>query len=446
MAGVKDSELDALGPFPAGIDNLSKETHLTSEKDARGKVHIIAARDIVNHDLNAEGWWQTRPGRTKLVDCASGHSMWRDGQFPLMLFVDSGTLYSWLPGNTPQALQAGLGPHELDYTLIGDRVYWSSIGARGCVLSSGDAVAWGVQTPAGQPTVTAGSGGGLDQGLYEVAITNRNAFGEESGAHAPVQVAVDANGSLVLSNIPQPTDSSVVFIRIYRSLTNGDQLYYARDIPVGTTSVTLTATRLGKPLETLFLDSPQPARWLTTLGGRILFARGNVLGWTEALRYGLTHPVKNRMRIGREIHMLAGIGDGTDGAGAFVADGKCVTWLAGANPFNWQPIRKLDIDVIPGSAKIVTGNVFGLPTTERVVYWVAANGQACIGMPGGTVQVLRETQAAAPYVGDAGASFFRRNGELRQIITALRGTSRNGLVIGDQVAARVFRNGVEIDG
>lgn len=440
MAGVSGKDLIQIGPFPAGIDNLNAETALTRSEDGK---RIVALRDAVNVDIPRGGWPKRRPGYGREVDGTRVHSLWAGGRFPLMLFADGGTQYARRTGGEPFEVRSGLTPRAISYTIPGDKVFCSNGAQAWCVLPDGEAAAWGVESPGSQPLLAASSDGGLDAGTYQVAQTFIDDRGEESGTGRAEEVVVPDKGGILLSAIQQPASGAVLRARFYVSHANGDVLYQARDLPVGQTTALIGAGQRGKPLATQFMSPMQPGSIVRHLGGRLYTAQGREMRWSEALRYGLTNREKNVRSVGARIDMMEPVGDGGEAPGFFVADHKRTYWLGGADPADATLRIVYMAGAIPGTGITVPGNMFGLETTLPVAYWIAKNGVACLGMPGGIVVPLRERQVVAPNA-ESGASLFRERDGMRQIISALQGATAQGVAIGDRASARVYRNGIEV--
>lgn len=439
MAGVGDKQLIPVGPFPAGIDNLNDQNSLTRSDDGKA---IIAMRDGVNVDLDRSGTTSRRPGYTKVVAGTRVHSLWRGGTFPSALFADGPTQYGFRRGVAPFEIRAGLAPREISYALPSDRVYCSNGAQTWCVTAAGDSVPWGVESPIGQPMCTPSVDGGLDPGEYQVAVTFIDELGEESGTGLAATVTVSKGGGIELADIPQPTSERVLRVRLYMSPTNGDGLFMARDIAVGQTSALLGASTLKRPLATQFLVPMPAGQIVRCLAGRLHVAAGNKIYSSEPLRYGLRHVDKAR-QVGDYISLMEPVGDGGDSPGFFVADSKRTYWIGGQNPEQTSVRIVYPYGAVPGTGTVVPASVFSLETTLPVAYWIAKNGVACLGLPGGTVLPLREKQAVAP-AAEGGASLFRERNGIRQIITALGGATKQGLAVGDRAAARVYRNGIEV--
>lgn len=437
MAGVSDKELIRVGPWPAGIDNLNAEHALTRSDDGK---RVIALRDAVNVDIPRGGWPRRRSGFGQVLAGARMHSLWHGGQFPFLLFADGAQQFAFA-GAEPFLVRGNLSLRDISYAIPNDKVYCTNGAETWCVRADGSAAAWGVESPIGAPDLAASSDGGLDAGTYQVAITFIDAAGEESGTGLAALVEVAQGGGILLTSIPQPESADVARIRVYRSPANGDVLYHARDIPIGQAAATIGAGEPGRPLATQFLDTMPAGQIVRYLGGRLYVARGAEMRWSEALRYGLTSRVKNVRRVGERIDMMEPVGDGGDGAGLFVADHKRTYWFDGANP-GAQSVRIVyPYGAVRGTGVVVPGSTLGLETTRPVAYWIAKNGVACVGLPGGQVMPLRDGQVVAPNA-ESGASLLREQNGLRSIVTALRGAQPQGMAIGDRVSGRVHRYGI----
>jgi hypothetical protein len=437
MAGVSDKQLAQMAGWPAGVDNLSPETDLT--RDDQGKV-VIALRTAQNVDLTAGGKASRRAGYTLVVAGGRVHSLWSADLWPFALVVLDGVLSGFAGGGDTFDIQAGLEPGlPLSYALAGDKVHWSNGSQCGVVLADATAAPWGCPAPGGQPTLTALPTGGLDAGTYQVAVTWQLASGEESGAALASTVAVPAGGGIALSDIREPDDAAVAKVRVYVSPADGDVLYHAVDLSPGLPAAVIGKSRRGLPLATQFLEAMPAGQIVRWFNGRLYVAARGVLCWSEALRYGLTHPTKNRLPIvGGDIDLLEPVGAGTEAPGVYVASGHRTYWLGGTDPAQFTQRIAYPYGAVAGTGIVVPGNVFGLDSTAPVAYWMASNGVACLGLPAGQVLPLRDKQVVAPQA-KTGASMFRAQAGLRQVVTTLRDTAPNGLAIRDSGVMTVDR-------
>lgn len=437
MAGVNDKDLKPQGPWPAGIDNVHKETNLLRAQGKYGPGPIIALREAVNLDLSEDGWPTTRRGTTKVLDCTMGHSLFHDGAFPYALFCDGDTMFATDFGGTPATVLGGMALRDVAYRLIGDRVYWSNGRKTGIVRPDGTPADWGPETPEGVPTLTAVAGG-MTAGVYQVLVNFIDINGEQGGAPdlAAKIVLTDGQG-IGLADIAQPVSGNVVACRISVTPPNGDVFYQHKDIAVGVATTTVIQNKRGPQLRTQGWEPMPAGDFVDALGHRTYTAIDNEISWSQAGWYGLTYRAEDRMTVGKNITLMNAIADGSDGAGMFVADHKRTYWRGGFDPHKATTKVVYPHAAIKGSAVRVPGSMFGLETTEDVIYWIAANGVACLGLPGGLVTPLREDQVVAPGARGA-ASLYRDQDGLRQVITALKGGVPQGAGFRDSVAAKVY--------
>lgn len=429
---VSNKQLQRIGPFSAGIDNRSRETELVADDDG----NTIAARELSNVDLTSRGTPLTRPGYRKVVECASGHSLWSDPFLPFALFVDAGSMYAMEEGRDPFLVRAGLSSTDVSYNHVAGKAYWSNGIQSGVVLPDGQAMSWGVESPSHQPAVAASIDGDV---RWQVAVTFKRSDGEESGTGLATLVLGSRDAKLTLTNFPTPLDPEVTIIRVWVSGADGDDLHFNRDVPVGMSTVTIDPQRRLKALDTQFLEPMFPGHIVRHLNGRTYVAEGPNVRWSEPQRPGLTKATDNQLRVGSEIRLMEPVGHGSDSAGLFVSDQSRTYWLGGNDPFKFNRQIAHKVPAIRGTGITVPGSLFGLDTTIPVAYWINAQGTACVGLPGGTVVEQRRTSAASP-LAQMGASLLREQDGMSRIITTLRHAEKNRFAVSDSVSIRVYRD------
>jgi hypothetical protein len=444
MAGVSDKQLVTTAGWPGGLDNLSSETAL--KRDDQGKA-VIAFRLGENVDLDKTGKPRRRLGRNQVLAGSRVHSLWREGAWPFALAMINGTLTGLYAMGQSFPILAGLDPGlPLSYALVGDRVFWSSTSDSGVVKMDGTPAPWGCPTPYGNPTLSehVGAGGliSLEQSRYQVVLTWQLATGEESGSVLAGVVQIGDGSGITLTDIPAPDDPAVARVRVYVTPADGDVFYHAMDLAPGLPVAVISVGLRGKPLDTQFLDRMPVGQIVRSFNGRLYVASGPLLAWSEALRYGLTHPVNNRLGFGSDIDLLEPVSAGDDGAGIYVAAGKRVYWLGGTDPAQMQQVIVRPHGAVPGTGMKVPASVFGLETKGEVAYWMGTDGVAVLGLPGGQVMALREDQTVAP-IATSGASMYREQNGIRQVVTALSETAPRGMAIKDIGVMTVQRYDVQ---
>lgn len=431
MAGVRDEELIAMPGWPAGINNLARETAVPGG----------ALRDAVNFDLDRAGKPRVRPGRTRAYAGNGVHSAWSHDYLPWGLIVDDDRLCVFHSDHRVEPLIHGLARGlPVSYCLLHDAVAWSNGVQCGQITRDLEARPWACPTPEGRPEVSVLPDGALDAGLYQIAVTWVDAAGRESGATPPVAVDVPAGSALALTAIPQPADPvETPRVRIYASAGNDGVLRLATTLPAGLAATTLLHRPSGRPLETLHLRALPPGQIVRQFAGRQLVARGHALLYSAALRYGLFDPRYDWVDFAERIDMLEPLGDGTDLAGIFVADRAKTYWLSGANPADWRPRVAYPVGAVPGTAAVTPGNVWGLQSGDPVVVWLARNGHLCLGLPGGAVSALKLGEAVID-AAERGALLFREQAGLSQAIVALKGAHPQTAGVRDRMVVREYRH------
>lgn len=444
MAGVREEDLQPIGPWPAGVNNVAKENELPTNEEGIP----VALRVARNVDIGNAGWPQRRSGYINRITAGRAHSLFNAFDDAYLLAVVDGDLRAYDPDlGLHGTVRASVGDRYATAVQAPDEVYWSNgLTIRRFDGDLTDAPAWLDTPPA--PVVTASAAGGLAAGSYEVALTWRDARGRESGASPAAVVDVPANGGITLSGLPAAAEGAVQ-LRVYVSppdngLEDGETvLMHVVDLPAGQPMYLVGAHTPGRACETQWLRPLPPCDILRFWNGRLLAAAGNFLCCGEPLRLGLMHQ-DSILRFGERITLMEPVGEGGDAPGVFIADHKRTYWLSGSGPKDWQRVIRHGHSAVPGTSLTVPGNVFNLETTAPVAVWLATNGVWCLGLPGGTVQPIRDGQLALPH-GEHGASVFREVNGLRQIMTSYLAGGAQTIGMHDSAVATIRRNGVTLD-
>lgn len=429
MAGVRDKQLVTLTGFPVGVNNTDGETELARDQNGT----LIALREAVNTNLSTLGK-PSRRGGYALVAAGAMHSGWSDDYLSFGLLVDGDALKAVQSDESMDVLVSGLAPGlPLSYCRINDAVWWTNGVQAGQVTLDLEARPWCCPFPNGQPTLTL-SDGALDPGKYQVAVTFLDAWGRESGAARAVPITVPANGAIALSHIPQPPVDGRV--RIYMTSGNDGVLRAAVTLASGITDYVLAQPAQGRACDTLLLRPMPPGQLVAYGAGRQFVARGKELLFSPALRYGLIAPGKNRVSFVGRIDMIAFVGDGGDGAGLYVSDGKRTYFLAGADPAQWKQPIAYPYGALPGQLGWTPGDVWGLDTKQSLPVWQARDGRLVVGMPGGQVYLPKPRDITGSDAvfdqGDAAALFYRDG----RVVSAIKGAA---VGMRDQLIVREYR-------
>lgn len=224
-----------------------------------------------------------RPGKTVKY---TGDCKWLHEGKDVTLFVEGGDLKRLNSDNTATIVKAGVGGNYISYTIVGTDTYWSNGFASGIVDSTGINREWGTEAPARQPDCTPVTFGGMFGGEYRVAITYLGSTGEEGPTGNSVRLTVPEGGGIHVDNFPTPT-STITGVAVYVSSVNGEDLYLYGEYAANVSDITLTKRICTIPLLTQFAWVPQPQDVILAHYGRIYYAVGSLLYFTEIMRYGI---------------------------------------------------------------------------------------------------------------------------------------------------------------
>jgi len=431
-----DRELAQQGPWPAGVNNVAPETN--PPRDQNGA--IVSVREAVNVDFDATGWPHLRRGHSVEVNGVA-HSLFATDDY-LFAVVD-GVLKAFTNAGGPLAEVASIravGDRFCSLTSDDADVLWSNGLDIRRISDTTDLPVW-IDTP--DPVgVSVASAGGLAAGQYEVSVTAVDAQGRESGASDPAVLTL-ADGQGIDLTFPSIPETAVTW-RVYVSPPDGDVLYLASERPVAVTSLHIGTYTPGAELKTSWLAPLVPCTVLRYGHGRLVGLTGDALVWSEPYTALMRDDSSLGLTRGT---MLEPVGEGGDGAGWFVSDFKRTYFLAGPDPAKGSQVIRYGHPAVPGTSVVVPGSVFGPDyPTAPVVFFLAANGVFCVGLPGGTVKTLRESELALPVDAERGASGLMAFDGIRQIVTSLLGGTSNSFRAGvsDDASATIRRHGIEL--
>jgi hypothetical protein len=431
-AELKEKDLVEL-LFPLGKNTVTKETDLPKG----------SARELLNVDLSNSGKPSRRRGFTSVYSGAAIHSLHSTKYHTF--FCEGSVLKQLNRDFTAASVRTGLDPSvALSYAEVDGRIYYANGSQKGVITEEAGHAEWGVEAPVGQPILSATAAGGLDAGTYQVAITYASALGEESGTGRAALVELASGGGILISNIPQ---SSADSCNIYVSPANGDVLYLAKTVPMGTTSTTVQSTiNFSRMLETQFMEQVPAGHIVRYFKGRMWMAVGDLLVFTSALRYGLFDPRHTYFRFPDRISIMQPVENGI-----YVVAGNKTYFLEGTKPqdmgqtvvyhqggvegtgMSVPPKALLDNDLLSGTEAD--------DSAEDVAYWFSNTG-AVFGFPNGKVKAITEDRMTVSEYGN-GATLLREEGDTRQLITALTNKGQgSGFGAVDSASAEVIRNGV----
>lgn len=415
-----------LGISPKGINNIEKETTIPE-----GFI-----RNSVNLDIDNQGKKKLRSGFTKIYSGSNIHSISSEdvnGKY----FIENGTLKKLNKDNTASIIKSGLSSdprRRMYYVQMGDRIYLSNGYDTGCLISD-TYYSWGVPNPAYGPSGTISSGN-FDGGVYRIKYVNMK-NGEESGASNFGSFTLTDNQKISLTNIPQTSDAD--YVRIYSTLTNGNNYYWQADVPMGITTWSLSKPQLNKELETDNLYSPPPGHIITAYNSRVYIAYNNQLYWTEALRWGLCH-YNNYIDFPNRITTLIAVNDGL-----YIVSDKTY-FLKGDDPKDFKLNDIYPYGSIEGTQYLSYSNKHKIEEnfgyySGPIAVWMSEKGLV-FGKNNGEIIPVTEKNYALDQYNSGATGFLEHEGIKRLITTLTQKGSSSGLKVTDKVVATVRQNGV----
>jgi hypothetical protein len=374
-----------LGPWAVGIDHVSSDTNLPKG----------AARDAVNGVFNREGEFVRRGGYALLMAASGIHSVWTSPDTGVSLCAQGSQLCSVTAGTGGSLVVTALddtgSTSPMSFCDLNGAVIYANAGKIGAVRNGiAEPLA---PVPPSAPQALATANGGLSAGRYGVAVTGFS--GSESALSEIVFLDVLEGGGIRF------TFADNVDRRIYRTAPNGDALYLAAEAPSALTSYLLGNGSLGRLTETQNLSPLPGGQIVRTWRGRTLVARGNVVLFSEPMRYGLFSPREGFVQFAHRVTLLEPVE-----GGIYVGTTAGVVFLQGSKPSEFTVKATSGQPPYEGSGITAPASVFGGDigsSDTRVAAWLAPNGFV-IGMASGQ---LVETQHARIEIPDSGATQAR---------------------------------------
>jgi len=373
-----------------GVDNVQPDVAVSDG----------ALRGAVNVDVYDSGNIKRRRGYTRVVSVPNTHSLWSDPGISGGYYFSDGAIYYLAPDLVSTQIVNGLPiTSEIAFIRVNSDVFWSNGINTGKIINKVN-YPWGVETPANKPSLSAISGS-LPPGTYQVSITFLLSTGEEGASTTPVPINLPVTGGIRLSGVPTPISPLITSVAVYLTAQNGDVLYLSTIAPAGTTSIDVVTTPQPKRvLRTQNLSPMPPGGVLAHRNGVVFSASGNVVWYSEPMRYGLCDRTKNFYVYPSNVSVMMAVPDGL----YIVAD---KTYFL-TNPGTPDVEQKI---VLPfGAAK---GTGVYLPNGTQVA-WFSHRGQVLASE--GDAKVITE-ERFSPAIISKGAALVREWQGLRQIIT-----------------------------
>jgi hypothetical protein len=369
-------------------------------------------RNAVNVLFDDAGRVKRVQGATKVYAGTDIHSYWQG------YFVEGNQLKRLNSDNSAKTL-ATVGSHRAGFVRIGERVYVGN--GTGFVIEGDQVKSLGITPPAQQPVLVARETGGLFAGDYQVAITFMR-DGEESGCGTASRVTVSDGGGIYFSMPTVPADVDTV--AVYVSSVNGDDLYLYDEVDASATEVFIDSHQSTIRLETQFLYPPALTEILAAHNGRLYWADGDLLRYSEPQAYVYTK-AGNWARFGADISLIVAL----PGALYVCADKTYRIVNIDGEGFMQR------IEVLPYGA--VKGALHYDQRGESAI-WQSHNGFV-IANSEGLTELVADTIALPQY--NNGTLTVAELDGIRQLIAVSQGGVPSSLMDKDFKAAEITRKG-----
>ena len=407
----RDTGTVRLVGWPKGVDNRRDDHDIPDD----------TLRDGVNVDVLTSGKLKLRPGIVQVAADAGAHSGFSDGS--RVVWATASALKVADANFAPTAvLSSALLSKPLSYVALHGEIYFSNEDINGKINANGEYEPWGIVSPTAAPTCTPVSVGTR---RYQVTCTFVTASGEESGAPLGTEVLCGDVPNIVVTGIPQSSDTRVVATRLYVTNIDGGVFYAVKDVPAGVTTWTITGFfASGTTLKTQFMEPPPPGQLLTYYNGSIYIAAGSTVWRTQPLRYGLCRPDEDFFMYPQRVTLLKAVEDGL-----YAAAGK--TWFVTPAADAGQTAQR---EVLPYGA--IEGAACAVPNSTDVL-WMSERGLVR-GANGGQATNVTEAQVAlGTYT--RGCLGVNERGGHKAVVAVMQGGIEAPLVASDFLDAEELR-------
>ena len=353
-----------------GMNNVSQETALPGG----------AMRDILNFDVTSEGHLTSRAGARRLSTAQSLHSLWSPRSHNFGLYAQGSDLRKLVTqGVSMQAttiLQNLAISERVKFYEYADEVFFTN-GTDLGVVTDGGARRIGLLEPVNAPTASEYVGS-LPAGRYGVAYSYISTTGEESALS--LAVFIEATGGIAV-DLPNLYPENIASVRIYATLTNGDLLYMAQDVPVGTLVARVQDDQRSKLATTQFMSRMTGGDDISVSNGVLFVSNGKTLRFSEPFNYGLTDKKTGFVSFGSNILFHEPVSDGL-----YVGTEDGVYFLSGSSPKDFTQRLVGSAPVVSDSICVPASlvSVDPAPADSLVAVWLGVNGFV-LGYSGGQV-------------------------------------------------------------
>jgi len=397
--------------WPGGIDNRSH----------RGRVaegHVV---DAVNLLPTTDGALVLRPGYRQVYAGTAVRGALAVGHVVLIADGDKLVEYNTRTGGHRQLRTIDL-VGAFAGAVLNDELFFSTE-TETLRYKAGVVRTWGVPTAQEARVETTTGGASSRPGLYRVATTLVNEFGEEGGVYMPMVIPVAEGETLLVTPPPVPEGYK---LRVYASVADGTTLYLQAENP--SAPLHLSAPRDDTHrLVTEGETPPEPGYWITAVNGTLAVASRSAVWLTNPLR------PHSRRYAERFFQFAAPVGVLLACAGGVYVSADKTYYISDVDG---EPTQRevLDYPAVSGTGVQLARS--DVDANQQRVGWMTPYGLA-VGAAGGSV-TLPSRERHAPRVGDAGGSGVVEWGGVSAVVTTMRGqTGRNPLAARDYFEVEV---------
>jgi len=407
-----------LGPF-LGLSNRRQAFELSAKLG-----DYLARAENVN--ITNTGNLKRRKGFAKSVSGAACHSLWADPRIGEGFYADGTNLvYVYEEDGV-------LVTSVASRSLIPGRLLAFAHDGVDAVLTDGIAnyrvTRLGMSPLApplldANPVLTAGTGGSLAAGSYQLCFTYSDATGREGGATDAQSVIVAANGIITITGLPTAFPNDVNSLVIYLSNPNDPILYRAIKLYTPVPSYTFTGlpaltgrclTRMLKPL---------PAgQALAFVNGRMHVAVGNYVYYSEPYMPGLYRPESGFIPLINLVTMLESTPNSL-----YIGTTRDIFFITG-NIADGILKPTLPYGAVPRSS--------GQIVNKRSAWFLTERGVVVGDDAGNVVNKQEDEVIIGP--AQAGAAMYREQDGMKQIVAGTFGTQPTTAVVGSWAEAEII--------
>ena len=274
---------------------------------------------------------------------------------------------------------------------------------------------WGVPTVTAQPVPSITSGA-LLPGVYQLAMTLVDAYGDEGATTQAVNIAVGVGQALSVTLPPRAGYTP----RLYVSAVNGSTLYLQAE-GAGAYKVDAVDDSTIR-LETMHHRAPTPGSAVVSHNGVIATADGTAVWVTNPMRPHLVDRATRFFQFPAPVNMVA-----SAGGGLYIGADK-VYFIAGVETAEPEQTTVSEYPAVAGTAAT-------LPDGRAV--WMTAYGIA-VSAPRGTAELVSGANFVPELALSGGSGIVQNNGNQTVVTTMRGGKGPNPLAASDYYEAEII--------